>query len=453
MKKKIMVLTMGLFLLVSFSFLIFCGNCSCAASPWGLKIKLMHNQAAATEKPVVTSHFAKENPASRNAVLRWQKVEGAVAYELEVFTAEDPQGSSSSQQYTKFYSTKRIYTNGYNVLLPENLRLGKFYWHVRALDIDSKPVGPYSDMEEAAIDPTRLEIPKPVPTSVFNETTGSVLLYPVYSWIPVQGAARYEVEILDDVPENPNGTEPSVHRIDAFSATGFDAYDQKARISHRPLYWRVRGLDSEGNPVGVFSDAGKFMVNPSDNYEVATYGDSITHGGGSISYSPADWEYSYQHYLNFQTINLGRSGDTSDAMVERFEADVLPFHPKYLIILAGTNSLRGGVSSDSVIQDLQAIKEKCIENDIEPVFLTLPPVNPKNIQRAFHQPTVPDWKKNIREVNEYIRTQNHIDIERDLDSVGGVLPTDLALDGLHLDIPGKKLMAQAINEQWNSIAV
>nr|WP_255711076.1 GDSL-type esterase/lipase family protein [Pelosinus baikalensis] len=87
---------------------------------------------------------------------------------------------------------------------------------------------------------------------------------------------------------------------------------------------------------------------------VATFGDSITHGGGSVSYSPADWEYSYQYYLDFPSVNLGKSGDTSQTMVERFEQDVLPFHPQYLIILAGTNSLRGGVTAENVIADLKS---------------------------------------------------------------------------------------------------
>ena len=99
---------------------------------------------------------------------------------------------------------------------------------------------------------------------------------------------------------------------------GFDYYDEKARISTNPFYWRVRGLSHDGSPIGVYSEAGIFTVNPTIPVTAATYGDSITHGGGSVSYSPADWEYSYQHYWEFSTINLGKSGDTSQAMVERF---------------------------------------------------------------------------------------------------------------------------------------
>ena len=40
----------------------------------------------------------------------------------------------------------------------------------------------------------------------------------------------------------------------------------------------------------------------------------------------------------FPTINLAQSGDTSAMGVERFDRDVLPFKPSYVIILIGSNS-------------------------------------------------------------------------------------------------------------------
>lgn len=76
------------------------------------------------------------------------------------------------------------------------------------------------------------------------------------------------------------------------------------------------------------------------HWKVAVYGDSISHGGGHLSFGPADLAYSYESYLDFPTINLSESGDTSEAMVMRFEKDVLPFSPEYLLIMGGTNSLR-----------------------------------------------------------------------------------------------------------------
>ncbi|MDF2874098.1 MAG: hypothetical protein K0R22_781 [Sporomusa sp.] len=414
--------------------------------------RVVSQAASQTDKPVPRVHFSRQAPASVKPVLIWTKVKGAVVYEIELLTEppENPNGTTLSKN--RFFTTKQVYVNGFNADVSTGLLGEVFYWRVRGLNIDGNPIGVFSDAELVYIDRQKDPLQKPVPTAVFNQSAGSTLLYPVYAWIPIAGAEKYEVEILNDLPENPNGVAPSIHRIDTAIVRGFDYYDESSRISENPFYWRVRGLDKAGNPVGVYSDAGKYSVNPAKPVTVATFGDSITHGGGSVSYSPADWEYSYQHYLDFPTINLGRSGDTSQTMVERFEQDVLPFQPQYLLILAGTNSLRGGVKADSVIMDLKVLKEKCLANNILPVFLTLPPINPDNIKKVFNEPTAPDWQDQTKLVNDFIRTQDHIDVAREMEFPNGLLPAQLAVDGLHLDIKGKKKIASAINANWARIA-
>ncbi|HWR39744.1 MAG TPA: GDSL-type esterase/lipase family protein [Patescibacteria group bacterium] len=402
-------------------------------------------------KPLPTIHFSPQNQASSKPFLTWTKVEGAVAYELELLAQPPENPAKPASPPDCLFSTTAIYVNGFNANLPEYFTDIFFYWRVRGLDIEGNPVSSFSDAEKAYMDRLQTSVQKPVPTSIFNQSANTALLYPVYSWIPVAGADKYEVEILDASPENPNGTEPSRHRIDDAIATGFDYYDKNPRLAEHLRYWRVRGLDQDGNPVGVYSDAGSLGVSPLMHFTVATFGDSITHGGGSVSYSPADWEYSYQYYLNFPSINLGKSGDTSQSTVERFEQDVLPFQPQYLIILTGTNSLRGGTTAAEIIDNLQELKEKCLSNNIRPVFLTLPPINPGNIQKIFGESTVPDWQEQMRRVNAFIRTQVHIDVAREMESPNGILPAKLAIDGLHLDIEGKKKIAMAINANWSRI--
>ncbi|MBP2626643.1 MAG: hypothetical protein H6Q68_1354 [Firmicutes bacterium] len=446
------ILQRSTFLIISLSFAMlvwagcFISGTTEVLSAWAACL----TQARAT-KPVPTVNFSQLRQASIKPVLTWTKVEGAVAYELELLT-KPPENPDKPGAYPNcFFSTKKIYVNGFNADLSMSFKGESFYWRVRGLDIDGKPISRFSAGEKVYIDRQQDIIQKPVPTSIFNQSAGATLLYPVYAWIPINGAEKYEVEILDDLPENPNGVAPSIHRIDSAIAVGFDYYDENPRISKNSFYWRVRGLDQDGNPVGVYSDAGKFSVNPNRRITVATYGDSITHGGGSVSYSPADWEYSYQSYLDFPSINLGKSGDTSETMVERFEQDVLPFQPQYLIILAGTNSLRGGETAENVIADLKALKEKCLVNNIRPVFLTLPPINPNNINKVFDESTAPDWQEQMRLVNNFIRTQVHIDVARQMKYTDGILPSKLAVDGLHLDIDGKKKIAAAVNADWPRI--
>lgn len=153
--------------------------------------------------------------------------------------------------------------------------------------------------------------------------------------------------------------------------------------------------------------------------------------------------------MKFPVLNLGRSGDTAQTMNERFETDVLPFKPQFLIILGGTNSLRGGVSAEDVISDLNEIKNKCTANNIRPIFLTLPPINPNAIRRAFDEDTAENWREEFDKVNAWIKKQQYyIDIAPYLSDKNNELPTIYGIDGLHPDVEGKKLMAQIINRKW-----
>mgnify|MGYP003587681812 CR=1 FL=1 len=446
-KGKLMKLPLIIFLIgIWFCNTALFSGAGCLAGPADTTTASGQEAALAARRPAATAHFTREAPAALTSTLTWTKVKGAVLYELELWTLAEWQAEGRP-----FFTTREVYINGYNLNLPESFTGNKFYWRVRALDLDKNPSSAFSRLEPVYLDRQKQEPLSPLPTAVFNQGKTSSLLYPVYAWIPVNGAASYELELLDAPPENPRGTRPSSHRIAAFLCDSAEYYDELPRFGGHPFYWRVRALQADGSPLGVYSEAGRFALDPRQNYRIATYGDSITHGGGHLSYSPADWEYSYQTYLDFPTVNLARSGDTSHDLVTRFSQDVLPFKPQFLLILAGSNSLRDNTSALSVILDLFALQVKCRLNHIEPVLLTLPPLNPANIKRAFQEPTSADWSSKIQLVNAYIRTQNHIDTARPLEGYGSELPTKLALDGLHLDIKGKKLMAAEINAAWPQI--
>ena len=283
-------------------------------------------------------------------------------------------------------------------------------------------------------------------------------IYPVYDWIPLNAkVARYEVELLDHKPPVENDTEPSPDSL--WRQTSLDTsscYDEYGRPFAGDYYWRVRALDAKGNPIGTWSDSSKFTVDAYENgVDVAVLGDSISHGGGAVSYSPYALEYSYMTYLDFPTVNLSRSGDTSHTTLERFDNDVLHYKPKNLIIMTGTNSLRAPtISADSVIDDLDAIRSKCVQNGIRPIFLTLMPLNPVNIKNAFHTDTDPKWRDKLAKINDYIRKQQyHIDLEPYFyDMFNTKLDDRLSVDGIHPDIRGKMMMAEIINQRQDLFA-
>ena len=366
--------------------------------------------------------------------LSWEPDYDAVKYDV----------TFSRRNHGKMTGTWKTTAYMSDMLLPENGQfkdLQELYWQERPLDFDGYPIGMESRPRplESSVAPVSRNAPLPRPDR--SGERGGALPYPVYSYVGNPGASSYEIEVLSAYPENTEGIAHSMYRIGGGDFLYTDFYDDTPRFG--TWYWRVRGKDEEGNPVGQWSLPQKRQFS-TEGYTIGLYGDSITHGGGRMSYGPNDLEYSYGHYLDFDTINLGDSGNTSHDMVERFDRDVLPFHLKYLLILGGSNSLRGGVPAEEVIEDLKEIQQKCRNHDIIPILLTLPPINPESIEKVFHEPTAEGWEEAFRKVNDFIRTQPHIDTASAF-PYENVMPADLALDGLHGDVEAKKRMADMIN--------
>ena len=381
-------------------------------------------------------------------LLSWPQNLNAVRFEVEIF-AGVPKGMQADTPVDgALYRNGYIYTNHVMLDMTKLPSDQPLFWRVKAYDLDGNPVTDYSQPAELAGSLTRTSRNAPVAHNSYNKGNGSVLLFPVYSYTGNPGAVKYEVEVTRKYPENLSGYEPSKYRVYANVTELTDLYDEMPRRG--TFYWRVRGMDARGLPVGEWSIPQEIQTPIEEVWDVAIFGDSISHGGGHLSFSPADMAYSYESYLDFPSINLSESGNTSAMMVDRFERDVLPFHPKYLLIMGGTNSLRGGVPAASVISDLKEIQEKARDNGIIPILMTLPPINPENIQKAFQEPTAEGWKEAFAEVNDFIRKEPHIDVAAPFEGMEE-LPTWLALDGLHGDWNMKQMMAQVINEEMRGL--
>lgn len=366
--------------------------------------------------------------------LSWKPDYDAVKYDV-TFSRRDHGKMAGTWKTTAYMS---------DMLLPESGQfkdLQGLYWQEKPLDFDGYPIGMESRPRPLESSVTPVSRNAPLPRQDRSRERGGALLYPVYSYVGNPGASSYEIEVLSAYPENTEGTAHSMYHIGGGDFLYTDFYDDTPRFG--TWYWRVRGKDEEGNPVGQWSLPQKRQFS-TEGYTIGLFGDSITHGGGRMSYGPNDLEYSYGHYLDFDTINLGDSGNTSHDMVERFDRDVLPFHLKYLLILGGSNSLRGGVPAEEVIRDLQEIQQKCRDHNIVPILLTLPPINPSSIDKVFHEPTAEGWEEAFRKVNAFIRTQPHIDTAAAF-LYDNLMPEYLALDGLHGDVEAKKRMADMIN--------
>ena len=402
--------------------------------------------------------YDKKNPASLMPFLVWHVVPNAVCYEVEILSGyPDTEGGTALSKYNHLFSTRQVYTNGYQADLKPWQNYAHLYWRARALGLHHEPIGEFSPAELIVVDKTK-NVPTAPLINDFDLMPNFVMpLYPVYDWIPLHGQKSYEVELMVTEPSAAYDREPAPDRAwHSPILTGNTCYDEYPRPYAGDYYWRVRAVDDKGKTVGKYSETAKFTVkSEKDRVFAAVLGDSITHGGGAVSYSPMSLEYGYATYFDFPAVNLGRSGDISGTTLERFRSDVLPFRPKNLFILTGTNSLRDEtISAENVINDMKSLQRNCQTYGIRPIFLTLMPINPQNIQYAFHTETDPDWRDKLKTINAFIKTTPYyIDLEPYFyDSAGNVLDYGFSVDGLHPDLRGKMLMGEIVNAHKEVLA-
>ena len=404
--------------------------------------------------PVSIYHYDNDNPASLMPFLVWHTVPNAVCYEVEILDAPpEVEGGIRLSTRHHLFDTRKIYTNGYQADLREFKNKRELYWRARALGLHHEAIGEFCRAEKIVIDATKKSPDCPLINNFDFMSYLPQPIYHVFDWIPLNTAAKYEVEMLTHPPAVEHDTEPNVDRVwSMISEDVASCYDEYGRPYAGAYYWRVRALDENDKIIGTWSDSEKIIVEDyTGGVDVAILGDSISHGGGAVSYSPRALQYSYETYIDFPVVNLSKSGDTSRTTLERFEHDVLPLKPRNLIISTGANCLRDArISAEDVISDLAGINKLCRQNKIRPVFLTLMPINPANIQNAFHTDTDPDWHVKLQHINDYIRRQEFfIDLEPFFYDKQGTMNVELSVDGIHPDLRGKMLIGELISKNKN----
>ncbi len=366
--------------------------------------------------------LAEEPPQPSYTVLRlsWKIVPHAVKYKVTVEGEE-----------------LITYINGIEVPVNSVDKIFK----VTALDFDDNIISDDINIIEAETNPTVVKT-----TTEFDKMDYAPL-YPVYSWVPKHNADYYQVQLLKDGEVVREYTTRLKDEDDVY-----DFYDPEPVNEGGSYYWRVKAMSKYGFALSEWSketDSTSFKVNAPVKF--AAFGDSITHGGGAITVPPSMILYNWENYCDKPIKNLGKSGDTTDQMLERFDTDVLPFAPKILIIMGGVNDYRGNILGWHTVSNYKILLEKCKEHHIIPVFVTPTPVNPRLINHVkFIEPPPYDWHTHYKYACDWIKRQEYfIDLTAEFEDSEGFLRADLSTDGLHPDIEGKKIIGQAIKE-WLS---
>ncbi len=262
-------------------------------------------------------------------------------------------------------------------------------------------------------------------------------LYPTFSWEPLPKTEFYQVRVVDVAK---NQVVRELFNTEALNRVT----DSRAFTAAGEYYWQVRVVDKNHKPLSDWSEKKFFKVETP--VEFAALGDSITHGGAS--YIPAgQLSCQWETFCEVPIKNLGRSGDTTAMMIDRFDKDVLPFAPKVLVIMGGVNDIRGGTKSDAVIKNLETLRDKCLAHEITPVFCTLTSMNPELMKARGIPITDGDWREAREQINLWIKTTPYfIDVAENLTDEFGYLDKTLTPDGLHPALRGKKIMGEKISD-------
>ena len=124
-------------------------------------------------------------------------------------------------------------------------------------------------------------------------------------------------------------------------------------------------------------------------FVIIAMGDSLTAGYQSTGH---DDEVEFTPYTSFleerlseidrirrkkmlvQIRNRGISGELTDQMLARFNADVLMLHPNLAIVLGGSNDVGWGISPSEVFSNLVKMYDLAEKNRIETIACSIPSI-------------------------------------------------------------------------------
>ena len=171
-------------------------------------------------------------------------------------------------------------------------------------------------------------------------------------------------------------------------------------------------------------------------------GDSITAGWPS-----ADSDFFSENNL----VGRGISGQVTAQMLLRFRQDVIDLHPKYVVILGGTNDIAenaGAFDKDKTFGNIVSMCELAKANGIKPILCSVIPA-----VSFYWRPQVAEAAEKIVQLNamlaEYAKSNRikYVDYHSSMKDERGGLPENLSRDGVHPIREGYDVMKALLQKE------
>ena len=168
--------------------------------------------------------------------------------------------------------------------------------------------------------------------------------------------------------------------------------------------------------------------------------------GDSITQCWYDADPSFFNDNNFAC--RGISGQTTSHMLVRMRKDVVNLHPKYVVILAGTNDIaknNGFIEVDDIYGNIVSMCEIAKANKVKPVICSVLPV-----KQYKWRPEVTDCAERIIRLNamleDYAKASRciYVDYHSVMKDDENGLPQKWSYDGVHLNGDGYDVIEKII---------
>lgn len=194
-------------------------------------------------------------------------------------------------------------------------------------------------------------------------------------------------------------------------------------------------------------DWAKFYRYHDANKEVTT-SPRVVFMGDSITDNWASMDPDFFKDNNF--LGRGISGQTTAHMLVRFRRDVIDHHPKYVVILAGTNDIAknlGDISLENSLGNIMSMCELAKANKIKPIICSVLPC-----RFFFWRPEVKNQAEEIVKLNEMLKEYAksakipYVDYHSAMKDENDGLPKKYAEDSCHPTMAGYEVMEKIILE-------